>query len=475
MTFDLSKPYCYYFNEICKIPHGSGNEKQLSDWLVAFAKERGFDVVQDELGNVVIYAPAAPGYEDHPGVILQAHMDMICEKVPGSTHDFTKDPLELYVDGTHLRARGTTLGGDDGMGVAYMLAVLDDKTLGRPALECCFTVQEEVGLIGALALKKEWFHFRRLINFDGAGEVRTYMSMGGGLRTTVHKPLTWAEDTAPAYAIHISGLLGGHPGKYIDTERANADKLAARLLYRFQLEGAALRLGDFHGGTGSVITDSAEVVFTSALPAEKLNATLEAVQKEIAEEYEFSDPDIQIVMEPAACTRTIPAATSDEIVKMLYLMPFGLKARSMAIKDLPIASINLGSVKVGEEELVAVLSPRSALDSWLYELARQVELIASLFGATVVRDRYYPGWKYEKESPLREIMKDVFQKHFGKPLACLAGHGGNECGVFKKMYPDMDIVTSGSIYVLNHTPEEYLDLESFDRTYGFLLDFLRAL
>lgn len=248
MEFDLTKPYCYYFNEICKIPHGSGQEKQLSDWLVAFARAHALPVIQDELWNVIIYKPASPGYETHPGVILQAHMDMVCEKTEGCSHDFLKDPLELYVEEDLLRAKGTTLGADDGMGCAYMLAVLADSSLSHPYLECCFTTQEEVGLVGAQALKPEYFKARRMINLDGAGEYKTYMSMGGGEQITLKRPINWEVNRMPAYGLEISGLLGGHSGGMIDRERANAGKLAARILSCFLQNGMKLRLVKLQGG-----------------------------------------------------------------------------------------------------------------------------------------------------------------------------------------------------------------------------------
>lgn len=226
MEFDLTKPHCYYFNEIAKIPHGSKNEKRLSDWIVDFAKAHGLRYVQDDMYNVVIYKDATKGYEDHPGVIVQAHIDMVCEKTPESTHNFETDPLELYVEGTHLRAKGTTLGGDDCMGAAYMLDILSDEKLEHPYLECCFTTQEENGLFGAMALKPEYFKARRLINLDGAGEYRTYTTLAGARNMTIRKKAAQSPTDAPAYCLGVHGLLGGRTGDDIGKERANAGKLA---------------------------------------------------------------------------------------------------------------------------------------------------------------------------------------------------------------------------------------------------------
>lgn len=479
MKFDLNKPYCFFFNEICKIPHGSKNEQQLSNWLVSFAEKRGLSWIQDDLFNVVIYKKASVGYEDQPGVIIQAHMDMVCEKENGVSHDFLKDPLELYVDGTHLRAKGTTLGADDGMGCAYMLSILHDTSLEHPFLECCFTTQEEVGLVGALNLKREYFKARQLINLDGAHEYRTYTSMGGGERISLTKDVAFSPVASPIYKLTIEGLLGGHSAGMINKERANAGKLAARVMKHLLYEGLALQLVSIASGEKhNVITASCEVVFTCDSPLHQVQEHVSKQTEAIAETYEFSDPSIAIQI--SSFDEEVRGAISQEetgcIVDLLYLAPYGEIAKSTVIEDLPIASSNLGVVRLAQgEKLEIVLSVRSALQSWIQELEMQVLLLARLFDFSVDISGYYPGWKYEAKSPLREKMCKVFEDIYKRPLDCLAGHGGNECGVFKKMHPDMDIVTSGAIYGSIHTTEEFLDLESFDRSYSFLTRFLATL
>ena len=478
MEFDLKKPYCFYFNEICKIPHGSGNEKALSDWLVAFAKDHGLDWVQDEFLNVVIYKSASPGWEDHPTVVIQAHMDMVCEKVPESTHDFENEPLELYVEGDHLRARGTTLGADDGMGCAYMLAILADPALNHPALECCFTTGEETGLIGAQGLKKEFFKGRRLINLDGASEYRTYMSMGGGEQVTLTMPVQWETCDAPAYRLTISGLLGGHSGGMIDKERANAGKLMARLLRLLNEEGEGIRLAALRGGTKhNVIIPEAETVIATEMPEEKLTALVTRFRTAVREEYELSDPDIEVSLAPAEkAGKVLTASCGENLVKLLNLLPYGLQAKNLVLEGCPpITSVNVGVIALKEEEAVIGVSARSALESAVEDLKDRVILLGSLFGASAQCSGYYPGWKYEAQSPLREIMKKVFFELYHEPLKCLVGHGGNECGVFKKMFPEMDIVTSGAIYGNIHGPQEFLDLASFDRAWILLTRLIAAL
>jgi len=478
MEFDLSKSYCYYFNEICKIPHGSGNEKALSDWMVAFAVDHGLDYIQDKLWNVVIYKQASPGYEDHPGVLIQAHMDMVCEKVSGCTHNFETDPLDLYVEGDHLRARGTTLGADDGMGCAYMLAILADDTLKHPYLECCFTVQEEVGLIGAQALKPDYFKARQMINLDGAGEIKTYMGMAGGERTTLTKPLTWEENHLSSYKLTVDGLLGGHPAGMIDKERGNASKLLARVLCTLERSGICVRLADFNGGEKSnAITPCAIAIFSSDADAAQLDAIISKCGQDLAEEYELSDPDVKVTLTAVApVPRVMSQRDGSDLLHLIYLLPFGLKARNMNVDGFPpVASVNVGSILVHDSEAVICVPARSSTDSMVSELKEQITLLGELYGASASYSGYYPGWKYEANSHIREKIKEVFFDLYQKPINCLIGHGGNECGVFKKMFPDMDIITSGAIYGNIHTTDEFLDLASFDRAWVLLTKLIAAL
>lgn len=478
MEFDLRKSYCYYFNEICRIPHGSGNEKELSDWLVAFAKENGLEYIQDECWNVVIYKKAAADYEDHPGVIIQAHMDMVEAKVPGSTHDFTKEPLELYVDGDYLRAKDTTLGADDGMGCAYMLAILADKTLRHPYLECCFTTQEETGLVGAQALKPEYFKARRLINLDGAGEYQTYMSMGGGQQMLLGRQLTYRRNDAPTYKLEVKGLLGGHSAGVIDQERANAGKLLARVLCELEHKGAELFLASLGGGEKhNIIMPDAQATVATWTEEEKLRQILTRCSREIAEEYELSDPNIEIVLTGQAVEpEVLERQDGLGLMRLLFLLPYGMISRNITLPDCPpVTSVNVGTVCVADGRAEIGVSIRSSLETALRDMETHIRLLGELFGYTCQCSGYYPGWKYTPESEMREILKTVFFELYGIPLACLVGHGGNECGVFQKMHPDMDIVTSGAIYGNIHAPGEYLDLASFDRNWTLLTKYLEAL
>lgn len=476
MEFDITKPHCYYFNEICKIPHGSKNEKRLSDWIVSFAIDHNLSYIQDEMGNVIIYKEASLGYESHPGVIIQAHIDMVCEKVPESDHDFETDPLELYVEGTHLRARGTTLGADDCMGAAYMLDILADETLSHPYLECCFTVQEEIGLYGAKALKPEYFKARRLINLDGAGEYRTYTTLAGSRNMTIQKKLTVSETAGRAYRLTVHGLLGGRTGDDIGKERANAGKLAGRIMYHFLQAGMICRIADITAANKKAgIAAEAEVVFTAEASFEDLEKELKRTEKAVIDEYEFSDPGIVMTLSEGEAVQAASEEESIDLIKLLYLLPYGVFTRFLPLEGLPSWSANLGKIWVDSGIVTVMYAARSPFESLMEESESMVSLLCEKFGAAVTEVDDYYGYRYLKNSPLRDTMDRVFLEQYGVPLNHVAAHGGNECGAFKHMFPDMDIVTSGAIYAKHHTPEEYLDLESFDRSIRFLKAFIEEL
>ena len=476
MDFDLSKRHCFYFDQICRIPHGSYHEAALSAWIDSLARENGFRTVRDEMGNLVVYVPATPGYEDHPGVIVQAHMDMVCEKTGDSRHDFERDPLELYVEGTHLRARGTTLGADDGMGVAYMLDIMTDRELKHPYLELCFTVQEEVGLYGANALKAEYFSARRLINLDGAGEFRTYVSLAGARNLLIRRNARKEKTDLPGYRLSVSGLRGGRTGDDIGKERANAWNLCTRVLHALMKAGIPLQVADLEGpGKSRGIPSEACAVFVS--PAAE-QAVLDAVRTEartLCGQYDQSDPDIRIEAGRAEAESAFSAGASADIVKLLLLLPIGVMAYYPMFGHLPSWSANLGKAVSDGDGVTVSYAVRSPFESCFDEGEQAARILAEACGASVSTESEYYGYRYIQDSPFLEIMDRVFREVYGKELIHEAAHGGNECGAFKHLFPDMDIVTSGAIYGSIHTPDEYLDLESFDRSIVFLKRFLSEL
>ncbi len=474
MEFDLNKKYCYYFNEISKIPRGSRNEKAVSDYVVSFAKAHGYQYKQDAVYNVIVNKPASEGYEDSEPIILQAHMDMVCEKNKNIEHNFEKDPLDLYVDQEGwLHARGTTLGADDGQGVAYMLAILDDPTLKHPALQCVFTVMEEIGLFGALHLKREDFHAKRYINLDSGGENQTCVTSSGGARAVISRRLTFKEDSDPAYRIGIRGLKGGHSAGRIHLERGNAIIIAARVMEALVSRFDDIRLIDINGGMKfNAIPRETDVVFTSGADPEDLRKEAQSVFDKIKVELEFSDAGFHGEFESAVLAKKgVDAETTKQIFDFLYIIPNGLLHRSMAIEGLSIASLNAGVIYIEDDVLYIDDLMRSAIYSHGDNMIRKFEILCPKFGFTFNLHDRYSGWEYSKESGLREILRQVL-KEKGIEMKERSSHGGLECGVFKGLIPDLDIITYGPISEGEHTPDEKLDLASFDRAYENLLTVL---
>ena len=468
MEFNLGKRYCYYFNEIAKIPHGSRNEKALSDYIVQFAKDHNLPYKQDEVYNVIIEKEASEGYEDAAPLILQAHIDMVPEKNRDSDHDFLKDPLDLYVEDGLLKARGTTLGADDGTGVVYMLAILEDDSLAHPKLECIFTTMEEIGLLGANALKPEDVHADRMISLDGGPEGCTLLSSAGGATVYARRKLNYEPNDKPAYRVAVKGLSGGHSGGEIHKEKGNANKLVARLVKEAQLAGADVQLVSYNGGLkDNAIPREADIVFVSSTPKEELQASLEKTAKEIATELEFSDPGFKMELEEVSCDSCLTKEDSQAILDFAFLMPDGFKHRSMVIEGLTVTSLNLGVVTTDENQIEFSSLLRSALDSGTENLIREIEVLASIMGFDVEVTAKYPGWNYSETSAMRDIYGKVM-KDFGRELVVEAAHGGCECGVFKGLNPNIDIISFGPITRYIHTPDEELDLASFDRSYEIL-------
>lgn len=475
--FDLSKPYCYYFNELSKIPHGSKNEKALSDYLVAFAIKAQLRFIQDELGNVVIYKEASKGYENVKPMILQAHIDMVCEKSVGNNHNFEKDPLQLYVEDGLLRAKGTTLGADDGKGVAYMLALLTEDHALHPALECVFTVQEEIGLLGAMELKPHYFKATSMVSLDGGGEHLSMISTAGGMRAEITLPWLKSKNTEACYQIEVHGLLGGHSGGNIALERGNGNKLASRLVKQLMLKGFDIRCIACEGGDkDNAIPRDALISFSSSSKLKEMETVIQKVQSDILTELEFSDAGFYCLLKPIDFVdEALTLEDSKKCIDLLFLLPNGLRAKSMKLTYLPLASMNVASMHVMDKEIKIVVSLRSAIESWIDLMAQELACLASTFRAEIFYADRYPAWNYEEHSVLRSKLVQVYESIYHQPIELLAGHGGTECGVFKQLIPNLDIVTLGAISANVHTTEESLDLGSFDRTYVLLKTLLAAL
>lgn len=475
MEFDLNKPYCRYFSEICAIPHGSYHEKAVSDYVVAFAKEHGLEYVQDKMFNVIIRKPASKGYEEYDPLMLQGHLDMVCEKNPDVEFDFQTHGIETYVDEEgKLRAKGTTLGADDGMGVAEMLAILADDTLAHPALDCVFTVQEEVGLFGALGMDKSLLRAHRMISLDGGGETCTAISSAGGVNAITTIPVERTECTKPVYSLKVTGLTGGHSGGEIHKEKGNANKLVSRICKEMMKDGLDVSLISVNGGSkDNAICRDSVIVFGSDTPYETLQSKATQLQKKISVEFEVSDPDFTVVLEP--CTADygmMDEKDTKKVIDYMYLCPNGFRHKSMAIEGLTLTSLNMGVVKTEEGKVIINSSIRSALEEAIDDLIDTLSCLASYMDGTTETFARYPGWNYNPSSKMRETYAKVLKEVDDVELECHAGHGGLECAVFTQIEGGMDIITCGPKAGACHTPDEWLDLESWDRTWKILTGIL---
>lgn len=472
------KKVFYYFEEICGIPHGSGNTKQISDYLVNFAKEHNLEYVQDELNNVVIYKPATAGYENAPTVIIQGHMDMVCEKRPDVDHDFTKDGLNISVKDGFITANGTTLGGDDGIAVAYGLALLDSDDIAHPALEILITVDEEIGLLGAVGLDCSVLKGKRLINLDSEAEGSLWISCAGGLSAISRIPVQRVQAEGEKIQVKICGLMGGHSGSEIDKKRANANVLMGRFLYGLQRE-AEYEIISMEGGQkdNAITREAVTEILADKKDISAIHAYAEKVQGELREEYTGSDAGITIqITEMGTASENVLHPTSREKV-LFYLMeiPFGIQKMSGSIEGLVETSTNIGIVKLSEDEFLGSSGVRSSVEAARDALSDKIQYLTEFLGGSYEIQGAYPAWEYRKDSPLRDKMVAVYEKMYGNKPEVVAIHAGLECGLFYKKIDGLDCVSLGPDMKDIHTSEEVLDIASAGRVWEYLVKVLADL
>ena len=466
----------YYFEKICNIPHGSGNTKQISDYLVEFAKKKELRFIQDEMGNVVIFKEASKGYEESPTVILQGHVDMVCEKTATSQHDFEKDGLKLCVEGDEIYAKDTTLGGDDGIAVAYELAVLEDETLAHPAIEAVFTVDEEIGLLGAEGFDTSVLKGKYLINLDSEAEGSLWISCAGGLSGISTIPVQRVEAEGQKTAVKITGLMGGHSGAEIDKKRANANVLMGRFLYTLQKEAAYEIISLAGGQKDNAITREAD----AELLVEDVNAVkacAEKVQKGFREEYAGTDEGITIEITDlgASSARVLHPTSREKVLFFLMEVPFGIQKMSGSIDGLVETSTNIGIVKLGEDEFLGSSSVRGSVEAAGAALSDKICYLTEFLGGDYTVQGAYPAWEYRKDSPLRDQMVEVYEEMYGEKPNVVAIHAGLECGLFYKKIEGLDCVSLGPNMKDIHTSEEVLDIASTERVWKYLVKVLESL
>lgn len=461
------------FEELCAIPHGSGNTKAISDWCVAFARARGLEYHQDGQNNVIIIKEATAGYENAPALILQGHLDMVCEKEPGCPKDMDREGLELYVDGDFVSAKGTTLGGDDGIAVAMALALLDADDIPHPRLEAAFTVDEEIGMLGAVGLDVSPLKGTRLLNLDSEAEGVFTVSCAGGNVTACTLPVSRAPFQGTALEVTVSGLRGGHSGTEIHKGLANANMLLGRLL---QAMGAATGLRIVSAGGG--LKDNAIPVKAQARvlvsDSEAARAAARKTAADFAAEYRVTDPGVTVTVEERASSlEAMDASTTGKVICMLTCLPNGVQVMSADIQGLVQTSLNLGIFTAQGDQVRACFSVRSSVDSQKEMLKSRLTTLMEQLGGYTVFSGDYSGWEYRADSPLRELLTQVFREQYGRDPQVEAIHAGVECGIFAGKIPGLDCVSMGPDLLEIHTPRERMSISSVQRVWKFLLEVLK--
>lgn len=462
----------HYFEEICGIPHTSHHEKALSDYCVQFAKAHGLACRQDEMGNLLIKAPATPGYEKEPGLILQGHLDMVGDKTADCPLDLEKDAIHPVVDGGYVCAEGTTLGGDDGIAVAYALAVLDAKDIPHPALEVVLTVCEEVGLLGASAMDLSDLEGRMLVNIDSEEEGVLTAGCAGGRRVECHLPIARVPVTGTAVKADVIGLVGGHSGTEIHKGRANAIALLGRwltLLTENGVDYAALTLSG--GAKENVIPKESSI--TLVLPAgitEGVHTAAAQFAAQVQAEYGMADPAIRLQLTEQGCGAfsALDADSTQRLRKALLLMPWGVQAMSMDVPGLVETSLNLGVAEMDEQEAILRFSIRSSVPSAKELLCCKVQTLTELLGGGVRFHGDYPAWTYARESALRDRCVAVYEAQYGKKPQIAALHAGLECGILSGKIEGLDCISFGPNLLHVHTPNERADIASVARVWEYL-------
>ena len=464
-----------FFEELTRIPHGSFHEAAYSGYLAAFAQSHGFPYFQDAPGNVIIYKPASPGYEDRPSLAVQAHMDMVWAKEEGCPHNFETDPLDLYIEEGYLRARGTTLGADDGTGVAYILAVLDDPQASHPPLEAIFTVQEEVGLHGALALREEGdVRSHRLISLDCGGGDSIYISSLGGLQQKLVKKLRFEGSAEQAYRIELTGLAGEYSSGYLQG-RENANQLCARLLCALD-EKLDIRLISIAGGAlENRIARSCSAVFACGAEQDAVLSAFKGEAAAITREIGPIEAGFQARMIPCPGGRKLSKNSSREVLSLLSLLPCGLLKRSARFPQIMSLCANWSTVRTEGSTLIFTHELRASSDAQLEALERQITLLANTFSFATLSRSSFPAWEYREDSRLCAALQQVFHQETGRELGLIPVQGGLECGVFASLHEDMDIIAMGPVGLDVHTPNERLDLSSFDGLFPIFQKLLASL
>lgn len=466
----------YYFEEMTKIPRGTYNTKAISDFCVDFAKKHNLDYIQDDLNNVIIKKPGTSGYENSEPVMLQGHLDMVCEKGDDSDHDFEKDPLTLIIKDGDIYADNTTLGGDDGIAVAMTLAILEDETIEHPPIEAIFTTEEEVGMDGAQGLDFTPLKGKTLINIDSEEEGIFTVGCAGGLRFTADLPLEYVDAEGVALSIKIKGLLGGHSGIEAHKQRGNAHVLMGRLLNHLSF-AMPVHIIDAVGGSKDNVISRANT--TRICVAESDKATCISMISEMADawkaEFMGDEPEFEVIVSEDQSDKMATLETSKMVIRYLNLMPNGVVGFERAIEGQVETSLNAGVVNTVDGHFKINHMIRTSIESKKTMLKEQLADLTEFCGGTYESTGDYPAWAYRAESKLRDTMSEIFEKVYGREAEIMTVHAGLECGLFLGKRPELDCVSCGPDMFDVHSANEHLNIDSVTRTYKFLLELLKEL
>ena len=466
----------HYFAEICKVPRPSKKEEKIIAYLQNFAKEQGLESKTDEAGNILIKKPATPGKENLKTVILQSHIDMVCEKNSDSTHDFLNDPIETYIDGEWLKAKGTTLGADNGIGMAAQLAVLAANDIEHGPIECLFTVDEETGLTGAFALKEGFMDGDILINLDSEDEGELFIGCAGGANTTAE--FAYEEIDAPQdyffFNVAIKGLTGGHSGDDINKNRANANKLLNRFLSQLA-EKYDLYLCEIDGGNlhNAIPREARALCVVPMKHKEDVRIDMNIYTAEIENEFSVTEPNLRTELgSESPCAKAIDRDTVARLLKTIYAVHHGVYAWSQDMPGLVETSSNLASIKMVDGKIKVVTSQRSSILSSRKDMSEVVRSAFLLGGAEVTTGDGYPGWKPNPASPILKVAIESYKRLFGVEPKVKAIHAGLECGLFLEKYPHLDMFSTGPTLRGVHSPDERMHIPAVDKFWQHLLDVL---
>ena len=457
----------YHFSCLAKIPHGSRNTKQISDYCASWAAKHKYECHQDEFNNLIIIKEASAGRENDEPIILQGHLDMVCEKAEGIDKDMSVEGLDLFIDGDSLKAKGTTLGGDDGIAIAMIMALFEDESLSHPRLEAVFTVDEEIGMLGAAAIDVSPLKGHTMLNIDSEAEGIFTVSCAGGVVATAQIPFLVETNPANTYSLDLYGLIGGHSGIEIHKGRANSNKMMAQILKKLS-ETIPIRLVSISGGLkDNAIPVATEAVFVCEKDLDETAKMIKDIADPITQKYTDTDPDIKLDVNLAKSETSLSLTDSKKIIDLLFSLPEGVQKMSEDIEGLVQTSLNMGILSTKEDFIEMSYCVRSSVDEEKKQLIEKLKESCEAAGGKLLLSGDYPGWKYKKDSPLREKMTRIYKDQYETEPVIEAVHAGVECGLFAGKIADLDCVSYGPDLKEIHTYRESMSISSVKRVYEF--------